>query len=42
MKSPVWTSSAFILSYDEGGGLADHVVPTTLAPPDGIPPKLTI
>jgi phospholipase C len=42
MKSPVWTSSAFILSYDEGGGLADHVVPATLVPPDGIPPKVTI
>lgn len=42
MKSPVWTSSAFILSYDEGGGLADHVVPAALIPPDGIPPKLTI
>jgi len=42
MKSPVWKSSAFILSYDEGGGLADHVVPAAITPPDGFPPKLTI
>jgi phospholipase C len=42
MKSPVWTSSAFVLSYDEGGGLADHVLPAAITPPDGYPPKLTI
>jgi phospholipase C len=27
MQSPVWTSSAYILTYDEGGGFFDHVAP---------------
>lgn len=42
MHSPTWTSSAFILSYDEGGGTHDHVVPASIAMPDGMPPKVTI
>ena len=42
MKSPTWKSSAFILTYDEGGGLHDHVVPPHLAAPDGFPPNLVI
>ncbi|MEY2414466.1 MAG: phospholipase, partial [Acidobacteriaceae bacterium] len=36
--SPSWQSSAFILTFDEGGGLYDHVVPATAVPPDSIPP----
>jgi phospholipase C len=42
MQSPTWKTSAFILSYDEGGGLHDHVVPPIFAQPDGIPPIVTI
>ncbi len=42
MKSPTWSTSAFILSYDEGGGMHDHVPPTTIVQPDGIPPRTVI
>ncbi len=38
MKSSYWTSSAFILSYDEFGGFYDHVPPHSAVSPDGIPP----
>jgi phospholipase C len=40
MQSPTWDSSAFILTYDEGGGLYDHVVPPSVAKPDDIAPML--
>jgi phospholipase C len=40
MNSPAWSDSVFILSYDEGGGLYDHVGPFTVVPPDDIPPQL--
>jgi phospholipase C len=40
MNSPAWHDSVFILSYDEGGGLYDHVPPFTVVPPDDIPPQL--
>ena len=40
MNSPAWHDSIFILSYDEGGGLYDHVPPFTVVPPDDIPPQL--
>lgn len=40
MHSPSWASSVFILTYDEGGGLYDHVKPVTLPAPDSIPPML--
>lgn len=40
LKSPSWGSSAFILSFDEGGGLYDHVVPAMEIKPDNIAPKL--
>jgi phospholipase C len=40
MSSPSWGSSVFILSYDEAGGLYDHVVPATAMKPDSIPPML--
>src|SRR3954463_3837950 len=38
MTSPTWGSSAFILTWDEGGGAFDHVVPISLPLPDSIPP----
>src|SRR5262249_9415702 len=41
MASPAWHDSIFILSYDEGGGLYDHVPPFTVVPPDDIPPQFT-
>jgi phospholipase C len=39
MHSSSWKDSAFILSYDEAGGLYDHVAPQATASPDGIPPS---
>jgi phospholipase C len=35
-----WANSAFILTYDEGGGLYDHVVPAREINPDAIAPNL--
>lgn len=40
MNSSSWSSSAFILTYDEGGGLYDHVPPQPAVVPDAIPPML--
>ncbi len=40
MKSPTWASSAFFLSFDEGGGMYDHVNPASVPLPDGIAPIL--
>ena len=40
MNSAAWQSSVFILSYDEGGGLYDHVPPFQVAEPDAIAPIL--
>src|SRR3984893_2693141 len=39
MTSSSWSSSAFILTYDEFGGLYDHVAPQPAVSPDGIRPK---
>ncbi len=39
MASSYWKDSTFILTYDEGGGLYDHVSPAAAAIPDGIAPK---
>jgi phospholipase C len=39
MSSSSWSSSAFILTYDEFGGLYDHVAPQPAVSPDGIRPK---
>jgi phospholipase C len=39
MASPSWASSIFIFTYDEGGGLYDHVPPLALPAPDNIPPN---
>jgi phospholipase C len=38
MSSPSWKDSVFILTYDEGGGLYDHVPPQPAVNPDGIAP----
>jgi len=38
MKSPAWPSSVFILTFDEGGGLYDHVPPAVVPAPDSIAP----
>jgi phospholipase C len=38
MESPSWSSSVFILTWDEGGGIHDHVVPPSLPEPDGYTP----
>ena len=35
-NSAAWPDSAFILSYDEGGGLFDHVPPILVTPPDNL------
>jgi phospholipase C len=38
MRSDAWQDSVFILSYDEGGGLYDHVAPFMVPAPDSIAP----
>ena len=38
MGSPSWKDTVFFLTYDEGGGLFDHVPPMATVNPDGIPP----
>lgn len=40
MTSSAWKDSAFILTYDEMGGLFDHVTPPATMNPDGIKPFL--
>jgi phospholipase C len=39
MTSSSWKDSAFILTYDEFGGIFDHVPPHKAVSPDGIKPK---
>jgi phospholipase C len=39
MASVSWRDSAFILTYDEAGGLYDHVPPLATVNPDGMAPK---
>jgi phospholipase C len=39
MTSTSWQDSAFILTFDESGGLYDHVAPRSTVSPDGIKPK---
>ena len=41
ISSTAWPDSAFILTYDEGGGLFDHVPPIALPAPDSQPPDTT-
>jgi phospholipase C len=38
MGSSSWSSSVFILTYDESGGMYDHVAPQPAVSPDGIAP----
>jgi phospholipase C len=38
IASPSWASSMMILTFDEGGGLYDHVPPVSMPAPDNIPP----
>jgi len=38
MSSSSWKDSAFILTWDENGGLYDHVAPAATVNPDGIAP----
>ena len=38
MQSDAWQDSVFILTYDEGGGLYDHVPPVNVPLPDNILP----
>ncbi len=38
MNSSSWSSSALFLTYDESGGLYDHVSPQPMPSPDGIKP----
>lgn len=40
MSSTAWKDSVFILTYDEAGGLYDHVPPVPTVAPDNIPPTL--
>jgi phospholipase C len=40
MRSTAWPSSVFIWTFDEGGGLYDHVPPVPMPHPDGIKPIL--
>jgi phospholipase C len=39
-SSPLWPKSALFITYDEHGGLYDHVPPPPACAPDDIPPKL--
>jgi phospholipase C len=39
MNSPFWNSSAIFISYDENGGMYDHVVPPSACAPDALPPS---
>jgi phospholipase C len=40
MHSPEWKSSALFITYDEHGGLFDHVSPPGACAPDDTPPRL--
>ena len=39
MNGPNWKDSAFIFTFDEGGGFYDHVAPPPAVSPDGIKPN---
>lgn len=38
MQSPSWKDTVLFLTFDEGGGLFDHVPPISVPSPDGIKP----
>jgi phospholipase C len=39
LSSTAWPDSVFILTWDEGGGVFDHVGPILATPPDDLPPQ---
>lgn len=39
MRSPLWPKTAMFITYDEHGGLHDHVSPPKACPPDDTPPR---
>ena len=39
--SPQWSQLAMFITWDEHGGLYDHVAPPAACPPDGFAPNLT-
>jgi phospholipase C len=39
-RSPQWAHAVFIITYDEDGGLYDHVPPPAACPPDDIEPLI--
>jgi phospholipase C len=39
--SPSWKDTAVFITYDENGGIADHVEPAAACPPDSYPPHDT-
>jgi phospholipase C len=41
MASPQWKHTALIITFDEHGGLYDHVAPPKACPPDNIAPMTT-
>ncbi len=42
MNSQSWKDSVLIQTFDEGGGLYDHVPPISVPSPDGIPPIMPV
>jgi phospholipase C len=40
MSSPEWSSSVLFITFDEGGGMYDHVAPVSMPSPDGKKPYL--
>lgn len=41
MNSSSWKDTVLFLTFDEGGGLYDHIPPISVPAPDDIPPNLT-
>jgi phospholipase C len=41
LKSPAWSRTLLIYTFDEHGGYYDHVPPPTAIAPDSIPPSLS-
>jgi phospholipase C len=39
LQSPSWKDSVFFLTFDEAGGIYDHVAPVATVNPDGLAPK---
>jgi phospholipase C len=40
LRSPAWSRTLLVYTYDEHGGYYDHVPPPAAIPPDSIPPEL--